>query len=105
MSEAVLRVVIVDPRSSLAGLRGQLHSVATSPPPPGGGLVIWRVLMVLEVVLVVLEVVLQLLLLQLLLLQLLLLQLRVLFKLPSPRGVGNFFVRLRYWPLIISPDL
>ena len=54
------------------------------------------VLMVLEVVLVVLEVVLQLLLLQLLLLQLLLLQLRVLLKLPSPRGVGNFFVRLPY---------
>ena len=47
------------------------------------------VLMVLEVVLVVLEVVPQ-----LLLLQLLLLQLRVLLKLPFPRGVGNFFVRL-----------
>ena len=54
-----------------------------------GGLLIWRVLMVLEVVLVVLvvlEVVLQLLLLQLLLLQLLPLQLRVLLKLPSPLG-------------------
>ena len=41
--------------------------------------------MVLEVVLVVLEVVLQ-----LLLLQPLLLQLRVLVKLPSPVGVGDF---------------
>ena len=47
--------------------------------------------MVLEVVLVVLEVVLQLLLLQLLLLQLLLLQLRVLLKLPSPLGGGEFY--------------
>ena len=45
------------------------------------------VLMVLEVVLVVLEVVLQ-----LLLLQLLLLQLRVLFKLPSPLGEGDFLM-------------
>ena len=65
--------------------------------------------MVLEVVLVLLLLqllllqllllqllLLQLLLLQLLLLQLLLLQLRVLLKLPSPRGVGNFFVRLPY---------
>ena len=52
--------------------------------------------MVLEVVLVVLEVVLQLLLLQLLLLQLLLLQLRVLLKLPSPPGGGNFIFRLPY---------
>ena len=42
---------------------------------------IWRVLMVLEVVLVVLEVV----------LQLLLLQLRVLLKLPSIPGAGDFF--------------
>ena len=47
-------------------------------PPGGEGLVTWRALMVLEVVLVVLEVVLQ-----LLFPQLLLLQLRVLIKLPS----------------------
>ena len=48
---------------------------------------IWRVLMVLEAVLVVLEVVLQ-----LLLLQLLLLQLCVLLKLPFPLsgGEGNY---------------
>ena len=47
------------------------------------------ILMFLGVVLVVLEVVLQ-----LLLLQLLLLQLRVLLKLPSPLGGGNFIFRL-----------
>ena len=51
--------------------------------------------MVQEVVLVVLEVVLQLLLLQLLLLQLLLVQLRVLLKLSSPPGGGNFIFRQR----------
>ena len=64
-------------------------------PPRGGSLLQLLQLLLLQLLLLQL-LLLQLLLLQLLLLQLLLLQLRVLLKLPSPRGVGNFFVRLPY---------